>query len=77
MKKITHTCLQCRQRVKPYARGLCQPCYQAAWYAVSNGVTTWAKLIKAGLAGLSNRRLFRKRIAKLKRVLKQRGLGDS
>lgn len=34
------------------ARGCCEPCYRCHLRAVLSGVTTWAKLIRSGLATL-------------------------
>jgi len=45
-KKKAH-CLRCKRKV--YARGLCNPCYQAAYNAIRDNKVTEADLIENGL----------------------------
>jgi hypothetical protein len=43
------SCLTCRQRVA-ICRGCCQTCYDRHRIAVAAGKTTWAELVRRGLA---------------------------
>jgi hypothetical protein len=44
------SCLTCRQRVA-ICRGCCHTCYGRHHVAVAAGKTTWAELVRRGLAG--------------------------